>query len=37
MIFISNEAENFEGIQHFCLTEKNMVSSHFLVANTKIK
>ena len=33
VIFISNEAEKFGGIQHFCPKEKKMVTSHFMVAN----
>ena len=34
VIFISNEAEMFERNQHFCLIEKNWVTSHFMVPNT---
>ena len=34
VIFISDEAEKFEGIQHFCLREKNWATSHFMVPNT---
>ena len=30
MIFISNEAEKFEGIQNFCLMEKNWLLQIFL-------
>ena len=37
VIFISDEAEKFEGIQNFCLMEKKLVTSYFMVANKSIQ
>ena len=34
VIFISDEAEKFGGIQHFCLMGKKLVTSCFMLANT---